>query len=60
MSESTLPPVIAKELEDYVKLDSKQCPEFFKDKPLENGYKVVLFQVPKDVLPYNLLAVSFK
>lgn len=47
MSESKLPPVVAKELTGFYKA-KRDCPKFFK-KFEEEGYKMVLFQVPKDV-----------
>ena len=48
MSESRLPPVVAKELQGFYKA-KRDTPKFFK-KLEEEGYKMVLFQVPKDVI----------
>jgi len=53
MAENKLPPVIARELEDYAKDPKKTCPKFFKKDFSEEGYKIVLFQVPKDVCFFN-------
>jgi len=47
MSESRLPPVVEKELRGSYKV-KRDTPKFFK-KFEEEGYKMVLFQVPKDV-----------
>ena len=59
MSESRLPPVVAKELQGFYKA-KKDTPKFFK-KLEEEGYKMVLFQVPKDVIViiFNPLNNSF-
>ena len=49
MTDSTLHPVIAKELEDYTPVDNKKCSSFFKENLKNEGLRIVLFQVPKDV-----------
>ena len=49
MSQNKLSKVVERELEDYKKIDAANAGEFFRKSNLKKKYKIVLFQVPKNV-----------
>jgi hypothetical protein len=49
MSHNKVSKVVERELEDYKKIDSVNAGDFFRKANIKKKYKIVLFQVPKNV-----------
>ena len=59
MAQNKVSKAVERELEDYKKVENPNTSEFFKKSNLKKKYKIVLFQVPKDVINFLALTNNF-